>query len=82
MIIFSSNGSLTEGKRGKDGNKKFEYIENERRFSGEIKNIFLNFLGYHLIKKALKKVRGWFSDTQNLFMVRANGRKIIDIRCN
>ena len=30
-------------KRGKDGNKKFEYLDNEKRFFGEIKSNFRNY---------------------------------------
>ena len=30
-------------KRGKDGNKKFEYLDNEKRFFAEIKSNFRNY---------------------------------------
>ena len=42
------------GKFGKEGKKlqKFEYLQNEKGFLDEIKNIFHSFLkGYHLMKK-------------------------------
>ena len=34
---------LTRGKRGKDRNIKFEYLENKKSFLDEIKNIFHSF---------------------------------------
>ena len=41
-------------KEGKEGKKlqKFEYLQNEKSFFGEIKNFFPKFIkGYHLVKK-------------------------------
>ena len=37
------NQWLTGRKRGKDGNTKFEYLENEKSFLDKIKNIFHSF---------------------------------------
>ena len=34
---------LTGRERGEDGNTKFEYLENEKSFLDEIKNIFHSF---------------------------------------
>ena len=41
------------GKNGKEEEKiqKFEYLENEKSFLDEIKNIFQFLKGYHLVKK-------------------------------
>ena len=40
-------------KFGKEGKKlqKFEYLENEKSFFDEIKNIFQFWQGYHLVEK-------------------------------
>ena len=47
-----------EKKEGKAKIRKYEYLENEKSFLEEIKNIFHNFLkGYHLVKnKKLIKI--------------------------
>ena len=40
------------GKDGKTKIQKFEYLESEKSFLDEIKNIFSQFFkGYHLVKK-------------------------------
>ena len=41
------------GKSGKEEEKiqKFEYLENEKSFLDEMKNIFQFLKGYHLVKK-------------------------------
>ena len=53
---------LESGKCGKEGKKlqKIEYLENEKSFVDEIKNIFHSFLkDYHLVKnKHLTKNSG------------------------
>ena len=47
------------GKSGKEEEKiqKFEYFENEKSFSDEIKNIFPFLKGYHLVKKSKKMIK-------------------------
>ena len=37
-------------KGGRRKHKKFEYLENEKCFLDEIKNIFQFLKGYHLVK--------------------------------
>ena len=37
-------------KEGKTEIQKFEYVENEKSFSDEIKNIFQFLKGYNLVK--------------------------------
>ena len=39
-----------EKKEGKTDISKLEYLENEKRFLDEIKNIFQFLKGYHLVK--------------------------------
>ena len=41
------------GKSGKEEEniQKFEYLENDKSFLDEIKNIFQFLTGYHLVKK-------------------------------
>ena len=55
IINYSTSTCPFEsGKCGKERKKlqKFEYLENEKSFLDEIKNIFSQFLkGYHLVKK-------------------------------
>ena len=50
---FTSICSFESGKCGKEEEKlqKFEYLENEKSFLDEIKNIFQFLKGYHLVKK-------------------------------
>ena len=44
-IFFGSTSQAMadSGKKGKTKIQKFEYLENEKSFLDEIKNIFLNF---------------------------------------
>ena len=49
------NQWLTEGKRGEDGNKKFEYLENQKSFFNEIKSIFHIFWRTIICWKKKKK---------------------------
>ena len=37
--------------KGEEKLQKFEYLENEKSFLDEIKNIFQFLKGYHLVKK-------------------------------
>ena len=42
---------MTQGeKEGKTKRQKCEYLENEKSFLDEIKNIFQFFKGFHLVK--------------------------------
>ena len=54
-IINYSNSicPFESGKCGKEEEKlqKFEYLENEKSFLDEMKNIFQFLKGYHLVKK-------------------------------
>ena len=47
IIYFTSICPFESGKCGKEGKKsqKFEYLENEKSFLNEIKNIFIVFKG-------------------------------------
>ena len=54
IINYSTFICLFEsGKSGKEEEKiqKFEYLENEKSFLDEMKNIFQFLKGYHLVKK-------------------------------
>ena len=54
MNYSTSICPLESGKCEKEGKKSqtFEYLDNEKSFLDEIKNIFSQFLkGYHLVKK-------------------------------
>ena len=50
------------GKCGKEGEKlqKFEYLENEKSFLDEIKNIFYNFSVEHLRRRFFRKIVSGF----------------------
>ena len=58
---FTSICPFESGKSGKEEEKiqRFEYLENEKSFLDEIKNIFQCLKGYHLVKelKFDKKLR-------------------------
>ena len=54
--IINYSTSICPFKSGKCGNEgakiqKFEYLENEKSFLEETKNIFQFLKGYHLVKK-------------------------------
>ena len=51
--LFHFHLSFWSGKGAKEDEKiqKFEYLENEKSFLDEIKNIFQFLKGYHLVKK-------------------------------
>ena len=54
IINYSTSICPSEyGKSVKEEKKiqKFEYLENEKSFLDEIKNIFQFLMGYHLVKK-------------------------------
>ena len=53
MNYFTFICSFESGKCEKEEEKlqKFEYLENEKSFLDEIKNIFQFLKGYHLVKK-------------------------------
>ena len=55
------NQWLTGNKEGKTNIQKFEYLENEKSFLDEIKNIFQFLKGHDLVKK--KKFDKKIADT-------------------
>ena len=73
VYLRSSSEAMTDKETQKYRNTEiltFEYLENEKSFSNEIKRIFHSFLkGYHLVEKKKSENEPYNLEKQNFHII-------------